>query len=89
MLLVRDLLLISGFGLLTIAVWIRRAATARRGQALARNEHPRTDHLAHVDQIAHRIVDFIRRAEIANRGIRVWSSESKLDFLREPMDALV
>jgi len=30
-----------------------------------------------------------RRAEIANRGIRVWSSESKLDFLREPMDALV
>ena len=30
-----------------------------------------------------------RRADIANRGIRVWSSESKLDFLREPMDALV
>ncbi|HEY7236165.1 MAG TPA: hypothetical protein VH539_18545 [Gemmatimonadaceae bacterium] len=30
-----------------------------------------------------------RRAEIANRGIRVWSPESKVDFLREPMDALV
>ena len=30
-----------------------------------------------------------RRAEIAHRGIRVWSEEGKLDFLREPMDALV
>jgi hypothetical protein len=30
-----------------------------------------------------------RRAEIAHRGIRVWSAEGKADFLREPMDALV
>ena len=30
-----------------------------------------------------------KRAEIAARGIRVWSSESKADFLHEPMDALV
>ena len=30
-----------------------------------------------------------KRAEIAARGIRVWSSEGKGDFLHEPMDALV
>jgi len=30
-----------------------------------------------------------RRAEIANRGIRVWSQDGKQDFLREPVDALV
>jgi hypothetical protein len=30
-----------------------------------------------------------KRAEIAARGIRVWSPEGKQDFLREPMDALV
>jgi predicted dinucleotide-utilizing enzyme len=31
----------------------------------------------------------IKRAEIAGRGVRVWSPEGKEDFLREPMDALV
>jgi hypothetical protein len=30
-----------------------------------------------------------KRAEIAARGIRVWSPEGKEDFLRQPMDALV
>lgn len=30
-----------------------------------------------------------KRAEIAARGVRVWSPEGKDDFLREPMDALV
>ena len=30
-----------------------------------------------------------KRAQIAARGIRVWSSEGKEDFLRTPMDALV
>ena len=30
-----------------------------------------------------------KRAEIAARGVRVWSPEGKGDFLREPMDALV
>jgi hypothetical protein len=30
-----------------------------------------------------------KRAQIAARGIRVWSSEGKEEFLREPMDALV
>jgi hypothetical protein len=30
-----------------------------------------------------------RRAEIAGRGIRVWSPDGRSDFLREPMDALV
>lgn len=30
-----------------------------------------------------------KRAEIAARGVRVWSPEGKSDFLREPMDALV
>jgi hypothetical protein len=30
-----------------------------------------------------------RRAEVAARGIRVWSDDGKPDFLREPMDALV
>ena len=30
-----------------------------------------------------------KRAEIANRGVRVWSPDGKSDFLREPMDALV
>ena len=30
-----------------------------------------------------------RRAEIAARGIRVWSPDSKLEFLRQPLDALV
>ena len=30
-----------------------------------------------------------KRAEIAGRGVRVWSPELKDDFLREPMDALV
>jgi hypothetical protein len=57
-----------------------------------------------VGNIGHRVLDELchegarmlavepkanKRAEIAARGIRVWSTEGKADFLREPMDALV
>ena len=42
-------------------------ACARGGDALARDEHSWPDHLAHVDQIAHRVVDLVRGAEIAHR----------------------
>jgi hypothetical protein len=57
-----------------------------------------------VGHIGHRVLDSLchdgarmlavepradKRAEIAARGIRVWSVEGKQDFLREPMDALV
>lgn len=57
-----------------------------------------------VGNIGHRVLDELchegarilavepkaaKRAEIAARGIRVWSAEGKPDFLREPMDALV
>ena len=57
-----------------------------------------------IGNIGHRVLDSLcrdgarilaveptapKRAEIAARGIRVWSPEGKPDFLREPMDALV
>jgi len=41
---------------------------ARRRESLAGDEHPWPDHLAGVDQIAHRVVDLAGRSEIANRG---------------------
>src|SRR5438034_1006615 len=55
-------------------------ACARSGDALARDEHSWPDHLAHVDQIAHRVVDLVAGA---NR-LRCRESRRRNQREREP-----
>ena len=43
-------------------------AAARGGEPLPGDEHARSDHPAHRNQIAHRVVDFVLRAKVANGG---------------------
>ena len=43
-------------------------AAARAPKSLTRDDHARADHRAHRNQIAHREVGVVRRAQIADRG---------------------
>src|SRR5437588_12713532 len=54
------------FGLLSKRARIGWTA-ASGGQSLAGDEHPRSNHLPHVDQVAHGVIDFVAGAYIANR----------------------